>query len=615
MRLASVAALTLTGVALSAGVLSPASAATRSDRTSPAEARRVDRVPTPKPAWFSCNAFAEGATCATVELPLDYDRPTGATTGVAVLRLKAKDQKRKIGTLFLNPGGPGGSGVQIAASAPFFLGPEVLARFDIVGFDPRGTNFSDSVRCWSNLGGQEKALKGLTAVAFPWTTKEKTAYVASSKAFGKACSTTGRPLSGSMSTAEVARDMDVLRRTVGDKQLTYLGFSYGTQLGAVYANMFPDRVRAITIDGVLDPVAWVGTSKTKNVPQTTRLKSGEGAAKALHEILVRCEKAGPELCPFAEPGNPVTKYAEITAAIKKAPIVITDPDTGDTFTVGYSQLTGILLSMLYSPDGADGVSMVLTDVYAAMHPPAPSDPEAVAEQKAAETDLARRLSARRAAAKQVKSAAQAAGRLAFPYAFPYDNSPEAFQSVLCTDGLNPRNAADWPKYAAAADRTAPDFGPLWTWSSSPCASSTWTVRDEDAYRGPFTRRTANPVLVVGNYWDPATNYAGAVKVASLMPNSRLLSSDSWGHTAFGTSACVTDAVEKYLLTKALPAKNRKCVGDIQPYTTPLPPPATPDPSASPSPSPSPSTPPTARSQSQTRMLPPVVPLLPQEVLS
>ncbi|MGL5850373.1 MAG: alpha/beta hydrolase, partial [Phycicoccus sp.] len=100
-------------------------------------------------------------------------------------------------------------------------------------------------------------------------------------------------------------------------------------------------------------------------------------------------------------------------------------------------------------------------------------------------------------------------------------------------------------------------------------SSTWTVRDEDSYRGPFTRRTVNPVLVVGNLYDPATNYSGAERAADLLPNSRLLSSDSWGHTAYGTSECVTVAMERYLLTRALPAAGTRCVGDVQPFTEPL----------------------------------------------
>lgn len=124
----------------SAGATAPAAAP--GDTTSKAEARRVDSVPKPKLPWFDCSVFSPGAQCATVQLPLDYDQPKGATTGVAVLRLKAKDQKHKIGTLFLNPGGPGGSGVQFAASAPYFLSPDLVARFDIVGMDPRGTNLS-----------------------------------------------------------------------------------------------------------------------------------------------------------------------------------------------------------------------------------------------------------------------------------------------------------------------------------------------------------------------------------------------------------------------------------------------------------------------------------------
>ena len=98
-----------------------------------------------------------------------------------------------------------------------------------------------------------------------------------------------------------------------------------------------------------------------------------------------------------------------------------------------------------------------------------------------------------------------------------------------------------------------------------CARKTWTVQDEDAYRGPFNQRTAAPVLVVGNYWDPATNYDDAVSSAALLPNSRLLSSDSWGHTAYGTSACVTGAVDEYLLRGTLPAKGTVCVGDVQPF--------------------------------------------------
>ena len=127
-----------------------------------------------------------------------------------------------------------------------------------------------------------------------------------------------------------------------------------------------------------------------------------------------------------------------------------------------------------------------------------------------------------------------------------------------------------PKAAAAADKRAPYFGRLWAWMSAPCATKTWTADDEDAYRGPFNRRTASPILVVGSEWDPATNYEGAVKAASLLPNSYLLSNDNWGHTAYGTSECATSAIDTYLLTRAVPAPGTYCHGDMQPFqATPI----------------------------------------------
>ncbi|WP_421735559.1 alpha/beta hydrolase [Cellulomonas sp.] len=527
-----------------------ATAAPPSDRTSRAEAARVDRVPAPDPQWFDCStAFGPRTQCGTVQLPLDYDQPRKATTEVALLKVPATDPARKLGTLFLNPGGPGGSGVQIAAAAPFFLSPALLERFDVVGFDPRGTNYSSNVQCFRNLGEQASALAGLN-VPFPVGDAETGAFIASSKAFGIACSTTGTPLSGSMSTAEVARDMDVLRRTVGDQRLSYLGFSYGTYLGNVYANLFPDRVRAVVIDGVLDPVAWAGTPATAGIPQTQRLKSGEAASRALHEVLARCTTAGPEFCSLAGLGDPETLYADIIASLKAEPLTIVDETGEPVFVLTYATLISFLLGDLYAPEGYSYVDQDLTLVATLL---------AAGGTTATSAPLVEKYEALHATAQRSD---------AFGLGFPYDNSPEAFQSVLCTDGLNPARAEKWVPASARADAVAPGFGPLWTWASSPCASSTWTVRDEDAYAGPFTHRTAAPVLVVGNYWDPATNYDGAVAASSLLPNSRLLSSDSWGHTAYGTSACVTDAVDTYLLRGRIPAAGTVCTGDVQPFTVP-----------------------------------------------
>lgn len=444
----------LSGVALLVTALAvpllgtAAGAAATSDVTSRDEARRVDRVPTPKLGWYDCSSiFAPRTQCAEVALPLDYDQPNGAKTTVSVLRLPATDPKRRIGSLFVNPGGPGGSGVTFAAFAEYWLSADVRARFDVVGVDPRGTNFSDNVRCWADSGAQSADLAGLY-VTIPLSASEQRAAVTSSKAFGRACSTTGRPLSGAMSTAEVARDLDVLRRAVGDSKLTYLGFSYGSYLGNVYANLFPDRVRALTIDGVIDPVAWAGTSATSGTPQTARLTSGQGAARALDELLARCGKAGTEYCSFAQFGDPVQSYVRLTAELKRAPLVFTDPFSGDSFTFGYGDLIGFLLGSLYAPYAGDIVDAVLTDVHTLVFPSATAE-----ARTAATARLAERVTADRAAASR--------------YALPYFNDPEAFQSVLCTDGVNPADAGRWPSYAAAEDRKAPGFGPLWTWASAP----------------------------------------------------------------------------------------------------------------------------------------------------
>ena len=520
-----------------------------SDRTSAKEARRVDSVPTPKLGWYRCYGPYQ---CSTARVPLDYDRPHGATTELALLRSPARDRRHRIGTLFVNPGGPGGSGVEVASAAPFFLSEDVLNRFDVVGFDPRGTNSSDRIKCFRDNAAQSRALRGFE-VQFPVTKRQEQAQIASARSLGRGCSTTGRPLSASMSTAQVARDMDVLRRAVGDRRLTYLGFSYGTYLGQVYANLFPDRFRAVAIDGVVDPVAWRGTAATASTPQTDRLRSADGAYKALHRILVLCDRAGGTRCRFAS-GNPVANFDLVARRLKSRPIVVDDPIYGP-YTFGYGELVASTLFALYAPEGSAIIADNLTELLILTEPPATSTASS-AQRAAARKAFTKRLAEQRARQKTQRRTG---------YDFFYDNSLEAFSGVLCTDGANPADAAAWPAAAAAADRRAKYFGRIWAWSSVQCAHRTWTARDEDAYTGSFSHRTAAPVLVVGSTWDPATNVNGAVTAARLLPNSRLLRSDNWGHTAYGTSDCATGAIDRYLLSGRLPKAGKVCHGDLQPF--------------------------------------------------
>jgi pimeloyl-ACP methyl ester carboxylesterase len=540
---AATAAVAMVATVALAGTAASPAAAGPAGRHPISEAQRVDRVPTPKPNWQPCNEIAE---CATVPLPLDYDQPAGATIKIAVLRIKAKDQKRKIGSLFLNPGGPGGSGTEIALAAPAFLSPSLLERFDIVGVDPRGIGDSENLRCFPSVEAQEAAYAGMN-VAFPYTRSEEAAYIKSAKAIGKGCSTYGRRIAGAMSTAEVVRDMEVMRRAVGDSKLNYLGFSYGTAIGQYYANMFPDRFRALVVDGVINPETWVGNRATKETIQDDRLRSADGAFKALKEILKRCDRAGEAYCAFAA-GNPGRNFETIARELRAEPLEIAD-EFG-TYTITYADFVGAVLGLLYGPTAGADITALAAELYALLTQPA------TAAAKSAKSKLVKRI-------RDARSRASARAEE------PYDNGIETYGGVACTDGLHPSFAESWPRKTARSDRRAPYFGRAWAWGTAMCADNAWSVRDEDAYTGPFRRRTSAPVLVVGSFWDPATNYDDAVTSSRLLPNSRLLSSTNWGHTAYGTGACATTAIDDYLLSGKLPRRGTVCEGEIQPFTDPL----------------------------------------------
>ncbi|OJF12952.1 alpha/beta hydrolase, partial [Couchioplanes caeruleus] len=514
-------------------------AAAAGDVTSPEEAARVDRVPVSEPAWYNCYGVGQ---CATVAVPLDYDDPTGPTVEIALLRVKARKPQSRIGSLFVNPGGPGGSGTAMAAASSMFLGDSILDRFDIVGFDPRGIGFSDTVACFPSTRAQSIVMAKMRML-FPYGTLQEGAFVKSVQSIGRGCSTTGATLAGAMSTAEVARDMDVLRRSVGDTKLTFLGFSYGTALGQYYANMFPDRVRALALDGVIDPVSWTGTPETQDKLLDDRLRSADGAYRALIKLLGRCDRVGARGCEFSA-GDPVKHFAAIARKLRAKPLVLRYD--GGSLKVTYADFISLVLSSLYSPYAGEMVTGIAASVETLLAAPG----QVSAKQRALAREAVRDRMDRLRSPKRD---------------FPYDNTAEAFAGVMCTDARHPADAARWPVLTARADVRAPYFGRAWGWGSAACAEDTWTVRDEDAYLGPFDRKTAAPVLFVGNYWDPATNYREAVSASRRLPGSRLLSSDNWGHTAYGTSTCVTRAVDTYLLNGTLPAAGTLCRSSMQPF--------------------------------------------------
>jgi len=290
--------------------------------------------------------------------------------------------------------------------------------------------------------------------------------------------------------------------------------NYGTVLGQYYANMFPDRVRAVIVDGVANPVSWVGSAATAETVQDDRRRSANGAYRALRELLVRCGKQGPKFCRFADGGgDPVAKFETLAQRLRAKPVTV----GGQTVT--YADFIGGVVGDLYGPRGSSDIDQSAAQLWTA------SDPAAAPAQVA----LAKRALAVRI--EEAKAAPRPAEKLT--------NHKETFLGVDCTDGWHPKEAESWPAAGAEADQRAPYFGRNWAWLTVGCAGNAWSVQDEDAYRGPFNRRTAAPVLFVGNYYDPATNYDDAVSSSELLPGSRLISSDSWGHSAYNSSTVGT----------------------------------------------------------------------------
>jgi pimeloyl-ACP methyl ester carboxylesterase len=489
------------------------------------------RPAVPHLVWSDCG---DGFQCATAAAPLDYDHPRGRQIALLLIRLPASDPAQRIGSLFLNPGGPGGSGVQfVRALGKQLYSDEVRARFDLVGFDPRGIIGSTPLRCFDTF---DEALAATAPFPFPVTRAEERTWVGFDRKLASACAERGGAIQDHMATADAARDLDLLRQAVGDRKLSYVGYSYGSYLGATYANLFPGKVRSLVVDGVLDPVAWATGrgNQARTVPFTTRLRSAEGSDATLRAFLTLCDQGGAN-CAFSQ-GDPHRRFAKLAGRLLRHPVELPDGQ-GGTVEYTYANLISDTLGALYDPSVWPQLAQLLQQL-----------------------DILSRPQAAVVAARSLRA------RLGAFQQEDYENVVEGFPGVVCTDTLNPRSVSVWPRVAAAADRRNPYFGRPWTWFSSICVP--WKGHDADRYLGPFTARTSNPVLVVGNLDDPATPYHGAVTLSRLLPRSRLLTLAGWGHTSLFASSCIDARVNRYLLTSQVPPAGTVCRPDVIPFAQP-----------------------------------------------
>jgi pimeloyl-ACP methyl ester carboxylesterase len=483
------------------------------------------RAAAPSVQWTKCHVKF---FCAKIWVPLDYTDPHGTQIPIAVVKQPATDPARRIGSVFINPGGPGGSGVDaVLDGAAESFTPAVRARFDVIGFDPRGILRSHQLRCFRT---QDESFSVLAPFPYPNSAKRRAQWFASDEAVEAACGQRGSAILDHMATADAARDLDRLRQAVGDRTLNYYGVSYGSFLGNMYANLFPGRVRSVTIDGVLDPVAWTTGRGGGGLPFSTRLHSAAGALMTLREFFRLCN-AHPVHCAFAPHAR--SKYWQLYHSLRAHPLHLRH----QPLPYDESFLVGDTLGSMYSSADWPGFAQFLQQLY----------------HRAAPVVLTRSLRSLRSS-----------------YA-PYFNFVEGFPGVACSDSVNPQSRGAWTRAARIARRTDGLFGPIWTWVSSVCAH--WPGHDTNRYLGPFNRYTAHPVLLVGNLFDPATPYQDAQRAARLLPNSRLLTVHGWGHTSLFISTCATDAISHYLLTTQVPARGTVCNADVTPFAQAPPAPA------------------------------------------
>ncbi|MEU6134936.1 alpha/beta hydrolase [Nocardioides sp. NPDC047086] len=473
--------------------VSPSAAATA------APAEELQTFYSQKLDWKACNGAFE---CATLEVPLDYSDPTGRTIEVAVIKDPAN--KEKIGSLAINPGGPGGSGIDYALYNNQSFSSTVRDSYDIVGFDPRGVGQSTPVDCLD-----DKSLDAYVAVdPDPDTPAEEKAYVDTGVQMANGCAAQKDGISAHVSTVEAARDMDVLRAALGEDQLDYFGASYGTQLGSTYAELYPDRVGRFVLDGAIAPGLSV---------LDANLAQAKGFEVALRSYVENCVDEGS--CFLGDSvDDGVERVQKLMADIDAEPL-----PAGDRELTAGNALYGLI-----------------TPLYVESYWPYLTD----ALQGAMKGD----------GTQLMNLSDQYAGR--DPDGGYINNTMEANWAINCLDDSSGLSPEDVRKQLPAFEEAAPTFGAALAWMLNGCAAEKFKATEPEP---EIDAEGSNPIVVIGTTRDPATPYEWAEALADALDNGVLVSRDGDGHTGYMQgNGCVDDAVNDYLVDGKVPDDGLEC---------------------------------------------------------
>ena len=455
--------------------------------------------------WADCKQDKK-FQCAKIQVPIDYQNPGDASLTLALKKLPAKQAANKVGSLLINPGGPGGSGTDYVTYAEDAFGKRLMDSFDIIGFDPRGVALSTPLDCLTDKEVDE-------FIAFdgtPDTDQELKDSLQLSINLAKGCEAIENNLIAHVGTQEAARDMDIIRELVGDEKLNFLGASYGTYLGGMYAELFPEKVGRLVLDGAVDPSL---SGEEQSFDQAVGLDT------ALKRFVEDCAQY--DDCPLTQSGDGgVKEIRDFLDFLDAKPLETEDPDRVLTQAMGVYAVAGFL----YSDEWWSYMRQSLATAF-----------------KGDGTDL---LSINDLFNERNDDGTYAT------------NATEAIYAINCFDEPSTSTEEQVREYAKTWIKDAPVFGDYLAWGNLSC--TIWPVKDPNPIN-KFVAETAAPIVVVGTKYDPATPYKWAVGLSSQLVTSVLLTYEGDGHTAYMRgSKCIDNEIENYLVDGTVPAKNIIC---------------------------------------------------------